>query len=161
MAKMIPHHLISKQFEKDPIIALLSKHGRFSFDEARNVVEIACEKHYVIPKSLAADPVLVTLLKFGYFDFESDENTIYLPIDKWHAHCLNKSPFGDPPIESYLTGVAGFLKSLRSAPSYRSAEGGDGIALKALQAQLAHMQKRMREGLATGKLYAAFPHGAK
>jgi hypothetical protein len=161
MIKMIPHYLISKKFEKDPVIELLSKHGLFNFDESRNVVEIACDKHYIIPKSFRTDPVLVTLAKFDYFDFEAEENTIYLPIDKWQAHCLQKSPFGDPPIESYLSGVARFLRSLRSTEVYRLAEGGDDVALKAVRSEIARVQKAMREALATAKLYAAFPYGDK
>jgi hypothetical protein len=161
MVKMIPHYLISKQFEKDPVIELLSKHGLFNFDEARNVVEIACDKYYVIPKLFSTDPVLVTLAKFDYFDFEAEENTIYLPIDRWQAHCLQKSPFGDPPIESYLNGVARYLSSLHSTEAHRLAEGGDDVALKDVQDKIARMQKAMREGLATAKLYAAFPHEAE
>ena len=160
MVKMIPHHLISKSFEKNPVIELLSKHGMFSFDEASNVVDIACDKHYVIPKSLSNDPVLVTLAKFGYFDFEAEENAIYLPIDKWQAHYPGKSPFGDPPIEAYLTGVAGFLKSLHPTEAFRRAEGGDEVALKRLSGEVSRVQKAMTEALATAKLYAAFPHGA-
>jgi len=35
MVKMIPCHLISKKFEKHPLIEMLSKHGLFSFDEAK------------------------------------------------------------------------------------------------------------------------------
>ena len=35
MVKMIPYHLISKKFEKHPHIEMLSKHGFFSFDEAK------------------------------------------------------------------------------------------------------------------------------
>jgi hypothetical protein len=161
MVKIIPHYVISKKFEKHPVIEMLNKNGLFSFDEDSNVVEIACDKLYIIPKSFSNDPVLVVLAKFGHFDFEAEENSIYLPIDKWQAHCLGKSPFGDPPIESYLRGVAGFLKSLRSTETYRLAAGGDEVALKHLQGEIVLLQKAMAEALATAKLYAGFPHGAE
>jgi len=161
MAKMIRHKLISEKFAKNEVIEMLSKHGLFSFDEASNVVEIACDKHYIIPKSLSSDPGLAALVKSGYFDFEAEENSIYLPIDKWQAYCLQKSPFADPPIESYVEGVDRFLKSLHSDNTFALAVGGDDGALKLLQGQILRVQAAIREGLETAQLYAAYPYRAR
>ena len=159
MTKMIPHRVLSKKFDNDPVFKLIKERtGRSLLDEAGNFVDIECEKFHVFPLPFQDENVMETLVSNGYFDFEADSDIIYLPINAFQAYVLERSPYGDPPIDTYCEGARKFIQDIETTETFGKAKNGDKDALKMIQNELLRLQKAMRDGLDTAKLYAAYPY---
>ncbi len=155
MAKLIPHHIISKSFANHPVIELLRKHKLFDFEESSNIVQIACDLQYVIPKHFSHDPVIQLLSKHGLFDIDAEKNTVWLPVDPMVAAQLGISPYSAQPLESYMKGIGGVLKRFRDSADFALADCGDEAALKRLEEAVTSFQAKVVDGLATGRVFVA------
>ncbi len=98
------------------------------------------------------------LVEGGHFDYHDDANSLYLPIDKRQAALLERSPYGDPPIDSYICIFAERFSQILSTETFTAARSGDSEALKALLDWLRNFQVTCRGALETAKLFIAFAY---
>ena len=87
MPKLIPHRIIAKDFENDPVIKLLKgSDGTSYLDQKENFVDIECELFSIIPLVLSKHPALALLTAKGLLDLSSPDNQTYLPVDRFQAY---------------------------------------------------------------------------
>lgn len=154
MTKMLPHRVVAPH--KHALLRFLKQDAGEAFPEDPDApIEIECDAFHLIPLRFADEPVLSMLVDAGLLDLSGDENLVYLPVSPFEAYTVGKSPYGDPPAESYSAIHGGLFDTLRKTMTFGEARGGDPKALAAMSDQIVHFQRSLREALETGQCYAA------
>ena len=154
MPTIIQHRISETEALSNPLLASALEQQALTPDEDGSYVfTIECEEFYIIPAKLRSHRIMQVLENAGLLSFEADDNRILLPVSPYVAYMLQKSPYADPPIDSYVSGLTRILDD--TSRIFDPEHDNDSGHCQNLFRYIAHLQKSMRDALDNAKLLAA------